>query len=445
MRYWKAIIVLALALLTFPLGLATLVSGSEGNEARYFPIAYRAEPTPTPTPTATPTPSPTPTATPPPGTIVELRGLWVSRYDWTNQASELEAIVDSAAEAGFNAIFFQVRGEADAFYTPGLEPWSKRLTGTLGQDPGWDPLAHITKLAHERGLQLHAYLNTYPVWLTCDAPPDGTTPRHFYYDLRDHHGTTDGKLNGLQWNTADQVVCSATDYQRASPASTFVDDHLVAVANDLANRYEVDGVHLDHIRYAGSNTSCDPVSEASYGADCFTGSGYQDWQRSQVNGTVNRFYEDVALAHSHLWLSAAVWPFYMDYWNWGDVSQGYYDYYQDSKAWLAGGYIDSISPMIYPGSYVCPENRPPWMLDRWQTLVADFQAAANGRYVIPGIGSGYCSFSEIENRIEAARKLGTAGHAIFSYSGLDDLDYFDDLAAGPYAIPAVPPPIPWHP
>lgn len=377
--------------------------------------------------------------------MTEVRGLWVTRFDWTNfgqpaDPNRIATIVNDAAAAGFNTIYFQVRGSADAFYTPGLEPWAQRVSGgVVGQAPNplWDPLAHFVTLAHDAGIALHAYLNVYPVWDNCATAPPATVPTHFYYLLQNAHGG----VNGLQWTTSNTIHCSG--YQRATPASVFADDHYVGIAQDLANRYDIDGIHLDHIRYGASHVSCDPVSEAAFGADCFSSAGYADWQRAQVNGTVNRFYEDVILANNDLWLSAAVWPVHINQWGWS-VSQGYHDYYQDSKAWVAGGYIDSISPMIYPSSFNCPDNSF-WNLNVWQTLVADFQASASGRYVIPGIGTGYCSFDEIANRIAAARSIGTAGHALFSYSGLKAGAYFDDLAAGPYATPALLPDIPWHP
>ncbi|MCA9986536.1 MAG: family 10 glycosylhydrolase [Anaerolineales bacterium] len=402
--------------------------GLEGGSAIYLPTIFRAEP-------------------PPPPAMQELRGLWVTRFDWTSfgqpaSPSKIDEIVDNADFAGFNAIFFQVRGTADAYYAPGLEPWAQRVSGgSLGQAPNpfWDPLAYFVQKAHAAGIELHAYINVYPVWDCGSAPASNTSPRHFYWDLRDIHGTTNGLLNGLQWNTSYQLSCSG--YQRATPASIDVDNHLIAVGQDLVNRYDIDGIHLDHIRYGASNASCDPVSESRWGGDCFT-SGYADWQRAQVSGTVNRFYDDIILANSGLALSAAVWPIYIDYWGWGGL-QGYHTYYQDSKAWVAGGYIDIISPMIYPSTFNCPDNSF-WTFSRWQTLVADFQSDANGRYVVPGIGTGYCTFSEIENRIEAARAIGTAGHALFSYSSLLSHGYFDDLANGPYAEPAVVPPINWH-
>ena len=386
-------------------------------------------------------------ANPPPPPLEEFRGLWVTRFDWTSfgqpaSPNKIDEIVSNASFAGFNAIFFQVRGTGDAFYAPGLEPWAQRVSGgELGQAPNpfWDPLAYFVQEAHAVGIELHAYINVYPLANCGDTPSSNTTPRHVFWDLIDIHGITNGKPNGILWDTSYNVQCST--YQRATPASIDYDNHLIAIGQDLINRYDIDGIHLDHIRYGGNNSSCDPVSESRWGTDCFT-TGYENWQRAQVNGTVNRFYTDTILPNNGLALSAAVWPMYIDYWGWGGL-EGYHYYYQDSKAWVQGGYIDIISPMIYPGSYNCPDNSF-WTQSRWETLVTDFHADSGGRYVVPGIGTGYCSFAEIEARINAARAIGTPGHALFSYGGLNSNGYFDDLANGPYAEPAIVPPIDWH-
>lgn len=434
----------------FLLLLLALVAGAEPllDSFIYLPRIAKAEATPTPTSTPTPTPTatPSPTATVPPGAMVEVRGLWITRFDgWTNvspaeQPAYLDRVVDDAASAGFNTLLFQVRGVADAFYTPGLEPWSERLTGTLGQDPGYDPLQHVIERAHTRGLQVHAYINVYPVWNNCRIPPPHSAPEHLYHLLANEYGDT----GGLQWTTSDEVHCSG--YWRATPASIFLDNHLMSVVTDLVQRYDIDGVHLDHIRYGGSNTSCDPVSESRAGGECFQVvpqgyASYGDWQRAQVNGTVNRFYTTLfdvgnnpgVVDKPNFMLSGAVWPYY---------ESGYLNYYQDSKAWLASGNIDALMPMLYGSFDTSPEV--------WRDYAAGFQAANAGRFVIPGIHGGYYggepgTFEDISARIEAARQLGTAGHAIFSYSYLRDNGYFDDLAAGPYSQPAVPPTISWHP
>jgi uncharacterized lipoprotein YddW (UPF0748 family) len=432
-RYPVALLFCLLAIVL--LGTAVYAVAEQQTQV-YLPVVSKPEPTPTPTP-----PPP-----PPPPPMVEFRGLWVSRFDWTVHAAPVPAtideIVDNAADAGFNAILFQVRGEADAFYESAIEPWSRRLTGSLGQHPGWDPLARLIERAHGRGLQVHAFMTVYPVWESCTVLPPVTEPLHLYHRLL-ALGTTDGKLNHLQWNSSGAVVCG--EYIWGSPASIQLDNHVLSVTADLASRYNLDGIHLDRIRYAGQNTSCDPVSlcRYNYGVSncspvpaCNTASDpYKNWQRAQVNGTVRKFYEEIIPIRPQMWLSAAVWFNY---------TNGVNIYYQDSRAWAQEGYIDALMPMIYPVNQ-CDNPDPYWSVANWQAITADFIAHSNGRHVIPGIGGRYCDFHDIEARIDAGRAVGASGHAIFSYNGLKANNYFERLRNGPYAQPAVPPSLPWRP
>ena len=434
---------IALSAVLLALAVVALIVAAQGDNRSLVPVIVLG---PTPTPTPIPTPSPTPT--PPPG-MTEVRGIWVTRFDWTrlNQPADparIDAIVNNIAAAGFNVVFFQVRGTADAYYASGIEPWAQRVSGgLLGQAPSpyWDPLAYFVQRAHARGLQLHAYVNVYPVGdrlgdNSCPPPPR-VMPLPLYYRLQDAHGTIDGKLNAAQWTTLDAVSCG--EYQMASPASDVFRAHFKAVVADLVNRYDIDGIHLDRVRYAGRTTSCDPVSEDAYGGSCFSGppGAYENWQRQQIDTLVREVYQDVIVPSGReVWLSAAVWHTYIDRWGWG-YSQGFRDYYQDSQGWTQSGIIDAISAMIYSAN---PET---FRLERWRMLVADFQAQRGNRYVIPGIGSDQ-PFSEIAARIAAARDLGTAGHALFSYTALEGYGYFDDLRAGPYATPAAVPGLPWR-
>lgn len=395
--------------------------------------------------------------------MVELRGLWVSRFDWTNSGqaadpAKIDEIVENAAGAGFNALFFQVRAVADAYYASELEPWAGRVSGgTLGQapDPLWDPLAYFVEKAHGAGLQLHAWINVYPVATgggACDDIPDPTVlPTPLYHQLIAAYGGSQGQPNALQWLKNGALTC--TSYRFVSPAAPLANDHIVAVAKDLITRYDIDGLHLDNIRYVGPGASCDPVSLCRYQEDeplcdtipaCSLDADYQDWQRQQINELVERIYQTITALDEDVWLTAAVWPVYQDSARLdlpGHPLEGYDDFYQDSKAWVAGGYIDSIMPMIYPSRYHCPDDSY-WTRTVWAALASDFQRDSNGRFIIPSIGSGYCTFDEIEARIEKAREIGVAGHALFSYRGLLQNGYFDDLPEGPYQMPAIAPAMP---
>lgn len=86
------------------------------------------------------------------------------------QKEELTGILDDIAAMKMNAVIFQVVPCADAFYASDLLPWSKYLTGTLGKNPGFDPLAYAVEQAHARHIELHAWVNPYRVSMnTSDA------------------------------------------------------------------------------------------------------------------------------------------------------------------------------------------------------------------------------------------------------------------------------------
>ena len=382
--------------------------------------------------------------------IVERRAVWVTRYDWTGLAQapapeKIDEIVANVAGAGFNTIFFQVRAAGDAYYTPGLEPWAARLTAgpttteTLGQDPGWDPLARMLEAVHAAGLEIHAYVNVYPAWLSPPGeayghlwPPATTPPQMFdrftYGPTYLEHPGVYGL--GYTWRHYDDTVTPMplawNSYLWASPGVDQVQDYLVAVVCDIVTRYAVDGVHLDLVRYAGPRYSYDPFSNAATGT--LVGEARDQWQRDRVTALVHRVYTETQILRSDAWVSAAVWPYYVDNWGWG-LSEGYTDYFQDSKGWLSAGVIDAIAPMLY-GSVADD-------FDRWRILAEDFLAGSAGRHVYPGIAGYYDDFDAITQRIQAARQAGAPGHVLFSYGALNSRGYWDDLAAGPYAIPAI--------
>jgi uncharacterized lipoprotein YddW (UPF0748 family) len=445
----------------------------------WYPIATPT-PTPTPTITATPTSTPTPTktaiytltTTPTPVSVIylplilkswqplEFRGLWVDRWSYQSP-KDVQAIVQKAAQANFNAILLQVRGKADAHYQSNHEPWAAGLTvsGTytqtqLGQNPGWDPLQLAIDEAHARGLQLHAWINVYPVWMTSpegQAPPEDVTPQHLFWKLSDSYGLIDWR----QWDQEGPVRLD--DYGRipylyASPAVTLTVAHIISVCQDIVTNYEVDGLHLDHIRYAGPDFSHDPISEASFAEAQILDPDltWEDWQRAQVTHLVGQIYQQAVLTHQDVMLTAAVWPIYRDYWDW-ITNDGYDGYYQNSQGWMGGELIDGIAPMLYANLLSMAGEEPDDYALRFDTLIRDFVAADNGRFALAGIYAGtspslahYDDFSDIAQSIDLARKAGAAGQAIFSYRLINERDYWDDFLSGPYAWPSEIPPMLWR-
>ncbi|MFN8596747.1 MAG: family 10 glycosylhydrolase [Anaerolineae bacterium] len=374
--------------------------------------------------------------------VTEFRGLWVTRFDWTFfgrsvTTTDLDTIVNNAASAHFNALLFQVRGTADAFYSSALEPWAARLTGqttkTLGVDPGWDPLTYMITRAHASGLQVHAYVNMLPTWLCNVGAPTTTVPSHLFWTLS--HSTTWSAWRVHSAPDTPQSIATCSDYLWATPALSLTRDHITAVAADIVNRYDVDGLHIDLIRYPGSGYSYDPFTMAAFSEALQISPSLTitDWrpgfQRAQINQLVLQVYSAVTALKPDLLVSAAVWPNYAD---------GYSGFYQDSKAWLADGYMDANMPMLYTSDILND-------LDKWITRTQGFLNDAHGRWVIPGISGAYTETTPLFDRINAARSMGAPGVAIFSYSGLNAGNFWDDLANGPFAVPALVPKPAWKP
>lgn len=382
--------------------------------------------------------------------ITECRGLWVTRYDWTTlgQAptpAALDTVVAKAASAGFNTLFFQVRAAGDAYYTPGLEPWAARLTTgpvseTLGVDPGWDPLAHMLATAHGAGIEVHAYVNVYTAWMTPPTstmgllwPPATEPPSMFdrftYGPGYAEHPGVYGM--GYAWRHYDRMgpmPLAWRHYLWASPGVDEVQDHVAAVVADLVARYPIDGVHLDRVRYAGRDYSYDPASNLAAGN--VKSAARDRWQRERVTALVRRVTETAHQQARARLVSAAVWPYVSNPWAW-NVSTGFDDYYQDAKAWARDGDVDVIVPMMYGG--------PVDDLENWQRVLQDFADDSGLDCLYPGLGGYYPDFAEIAARIALARRVGAPGHVVFSFSGVDQFDYWDAFAEGPYRIPAHPP------
>lgn len=367
----------------------------------------------------------------------ELRGVWVTRFAYTTQA-QLETIIDRAAAANFNAVFFQIRGEGDAYYRSAHEPWARRLTGVLGRDPGWDPLQVAIDRARGHGMELHAYFNVLTGWLAAQAVPvaEGTIQHPLYLHP-----------DWLAVNASGQNA--DTEYRWLSPGIPAVRAHIAATARDLLAKYDVDGLHLDRIRSPGPAYSHDAVTQAAYDAAkaATPALTWGDFMRAQVEAVVADLHAAVVDVRPSARLSAAVWGIYVPLPGCA-TSKGYADFHQDSLGWVERGVMDALAPMTYwpiaPGA--CTD---------WAALTDGFVAGRAGRQIWAGMlaleGGTAWSFDAVRARIEHARAGGAHGTVMFASTYLDAeparWDAFVGTAAepGPFADPMPTPAMSWKP
>ncbi len=364
----------------------------------------------------------------------ELRGVWITRFAYSTRAG-LEAIIDRAASANMNAVFIQIRGEGDAYYRSTREPWARRLTGVLGRDPGWDPLQVALDRGRMHGMEVHAYFNVLSAWSASQPLPaaEGSVQHALYAHP--------------EWLAVDSTGQNRdSEYRWFSPGIPAARAHIVATARELLERYDVDGLHLDRIRTAGADYSHDAVTQAAFDAARALDPQltWGDFMRTQVNTMVAELYAAAEEVRPRVKLSASVWGIYRPLPG-CNTSQGYANYYQDSRAWLAAGTMDALVPMIYwpiePGA--CTD---------WATLLDGFMAARADRHIWAGmhaLDDGGWDFAAITSRITYARATGAQGTVVFASTYLDQdtsrwTDYVGEPPApGPFAAPSPTPRMSW--
>ncbi|MCF7801508.1 MAG: family 10 glycosylhydrolase [Candidatus Marinimicrobia bacterium] len=364
----------------------------------------------------------------------ESRGVWLTTVggaDWPDshnagsQQTQLRNMLDNLKSANMNTVFFQVRTRGCTFFPNPYEPMAAELTGTLGGDPGYDPLQYAITQAHNRGLEIHAWFNCFLVWSSNYWPPESTPP----HPLNEH---SDWRMVDNQGHAPDPNLGEDVFF---SPGNPEVIAHTQALAWYLVENYDIDGIHFDYIRYPGTQYSYDAVSLARFYSDEGNPDNltWPDWQRSQINQFVDTFYDSAIVLKPKVKVSAAVIGRYnTPPWN------GYYGVFQDPQQWAENGNIDIIVPMIYwPIGDPYPFEQ--YLMDWVNNRRAD-------RLLYAGMGTYKYEddYNEVYSEIAVARGLHAEGHTHFRYDNLvTNTGFLWNLADTHYKNPANQPAMPW--
>lgn len=362
----------------------------------------------------------------------EFRAAWIAtvyNLDWPSQRGgnanlmrqQLTHIIERLSQANLNTIIFQIRPACDALYRSRLEPWSPWLTGRMGQDPGFDPLAHALEEAHRRGMELHAWLNPFRALADERFAPtaDHVTRRHPHWIRR---------MGKHIW---------------LDPGLPEVQDHSLAVVADVCQRYPVDGIHFDDYFYPY------PIPGHRFPDDAsFQASGTRnrlEWRRENVNRFVRRCYQTVHQIKPQV--KFGISPFGI--WR-PNVPEGieagldaFDDLAADARLWLRQGWVDYLAPQLYwrdggPQSFSA-------LLHWWQS------ENVRGRHLWPGLDStsdrGH-SLAEIRKQIlfsRGIRGIPVPGQIFWAARDIvsNRLGLADLLRNELYSQPAAVPHCPW--
>ncbi|MDB4582235.1 family 10 glycosylhydrolase [Draconibacterium sp.] len=376
----------------------------------------------------------------------EFRAVWVAtvvNIDWPSepglttkeQQKEIIKILDMHQKLGINAVIFQVRPSADAFYQSELEPWSMYLTGTpgLAPEPYYDPLEFWIQECHKRNMELHAWLNPYRVAQDAEQPLAG---------------------NHIAFKHPDWIL-KYGEKLYFDPGIPEARDFVIQVVKDIVTRYDVDAIHFDDYFYPY------PLEEEFPDTTSFTlnNRGFaieskSDWRRDNVNTTIKRLNEEIKSIKP--WVKFGISPFGV--WrnstddpigsNTQAGATNYDHLYADVIKWQEEGWIDYLLPQLY------------WQIGH---PLVDFDLLANwwkehsyGRAMYVGQAPyrinpesttiEWTEPNQIPKQIKILRNIPEiAGSAYFSSKHFNRnlLGFQDSLKLNIYRKPAIVPPMQW--
>lgn len=338
----------------------------------------------------------------------EHRGVWMSGYinDWPNAKLTEENVswqkgqcledLDSLQRNNLTTIYFHVRTMCDAMYDSKYEPWSSYISSARGVKPAFDPLAYLLENAHDRGLEVYAWLNPY---------------RYLNSSLQDSWGSDGGDKNyensHPEWLLKYQFTNKSgklQTYTILNPALPEVKQRIVDIVADILSKYDVDGIVFDDYFYQNNlPESYDSADYQKYVEETTargeTPMSQMDWRRENVNDMVrmvNAYIKEtkpwvrfgigpagVAASDSEVADKYDVEPSPGSDWQYNEIAS-------DPLAWISEGTIDFISPQVYwtigNGSADYAEITP-W----WYEVASKFDRHC---YISQNIDS---NFSELSN------------------------------------------------
>ncbi len=377
----------------------------------------------------------------------EFRATWVITWEYLNPASSIEVnkarireILDNHKKANMTSVLFQVRQSGTAYYQSSYEPWGYYAGYSY---PGFDPLAYAIEEAHKRGLELHAWFNTFSVASTEPGTIGNQHP---------------------EWICRDQDGNPMTSHLAASPGLKAVRDYTINVAMEIVRNYDIDGLHLDYVRW--NEYDVDDMSDAPsqlqqeikpdgffsektinkltspestnrflydiehpYSAGVPSGfNTWEDWWRWSVTEFVKTLHDSIQTVKPWVRLTPAALGKYKtggsNGWN------GFYVVYQDAAFWFNQGYVDQLTPMHY--HWLNGEDLFDAITTDWEPNIQ--QGIQSGRLFSCGPGSYrlaennvWSNHPSIVSRMRD--KQWVDGFQFFSYGSWNGYDYWEEAGS----------------
>jgi uncharacterized lipoprotein YddW (UPF0748 family) len=388
--------------------------------------------------------APEPPAAPEAAPARPPRGLWVlceGSQRVLEHPERIPALIADARRLGVTDLFVQVyRGGRAWFDSSHADAAPYRA---LREATGGDSLARLITTAHRHDLRVHAWVNVLSLAGNRRAPilqdlgPDAVLVDRAGRSLLDYPKLDVPEPDRRYYRMGTPAVW-------LDPAAPGVEARLAQTFAELLTRYpELDGLHLDYIRYpdvlpfvpgsrfgVGLDFGYGPASRARFrsetgleppGGDSLANANAWDaWRRDRVTGLVAALGAAARSVIADIAVSAAVW-------SWAD--RAYLALGQDWRRWLEDGLIEFAVPMAYT------------LDDRLLRYQAESFAGLPQRdRVWVGLGSWLFAArpEQAREQVRIVRAAGAAGDSLFSWDAIAEAPALADALAAEASDGATP-------
>ncbi len=296
----------------------------------------------------------------------DVRGVWVSNVanidtpkglSIEDYQDYLRKMIANIASYNMNTIIFQVRPASDAYYPSKLNPWSRYITGEEGKNPGFDVLKFVIDESKKYGIKVHAWMNPYRVSVS-SLDVENTTVD----EAKQKYLETLDDLNFAKKYPQHTIVDGANKII-LSPSHPEVIDFVTKSIIEVAENYDIEGVHIDDYFYPYAKIPFEREEEDYLKYRKSVDEKFDDWRRSNVDKMIENIHNELKKLFSKTKKKVlfGISPFAVyrtnisikeDGWEYGSYHsagalQCYSELYSDVYKWMKERWIDYVVPQVY--------------------------------------------------------------------------------------------------
>ncbi len=312
----------------------------------------------------------------------------------------IDGVLDTMQENQFNMLILQVRSFSDAIYPSQIFPSSKTVVHQEGDPLPFDFLAYFIEKAHQKNIEVHAWINPYRIRNQVDM---------------ENIAQESPANEALEKGYAKKIEGKGLFY---NPARTETKQLILAGIQEILENYDVDGIHFDDYFYPSLDIDEEEYQQAKLEQPNIT---HDAFRLSQVSSLIQDVYRVVKEKDESLQFGISPE---------GNLENNYTSNFVDTRRFASEeGFVDYLMPQIYFGFQ---NERKPFLdvVKEWNDLIqlesvtlipalAFYKVGKEDQYALSGKNEWIEGGNIIQKEVIASRAMSHyEGFSLFRYDSL---------------------------